>query len=189
MLAFNVAFTANLLASLLRMQQIWGYSALTTGCAIAVGPLLVPVTAALTHRLLANVPQSRLVAAGSLVLGAGVVVLALSMQSHPDYPTAYLPGWLLGGVGVGLALPNLVAGGTRDLAPDKPATGSGIVAMSRQIGFVIGISILFAIVGDDQGIAAQDGLRATWWVSAGALVATSVLTLGMSAHTRRLVAA
>ncbi|CAN5447518.1 MFS transporter [soil metagenome] len=179
MLMFNVAFAANLLVGILWMQQIWGYSVVTTGFAIAVGPLLVPVTAALSHRLLPDVSPARFITVGSLVGALGAAVLALSMGLEPHYLTGYLPGWVLGGIGVGLALPNLLAGGTRDLAPDQAGTGSGIVTMSRQIGFVVGISILFAIVGDDQGLAARDGMIATWWVCSGVLVASSVLALGM----------
>ncbi len=183
MLAFNVAFAAQLLVGILWLQQIWGYSALRTGFAIAAGPALVPVTAALTHRLLPLVEPARLVAAGSVVCALGNVWLVATMSVEPAYVSAYLPGWMLGGIGVGLALPNLIAGGTRDLAPDQSATGSAIVTMSRQIGFVIGVSILFAIVGSAQGIAARDGFIVTWWVSAGALLGAAVLAFGMTSRT------
>jgi EmrB/QacA subfamily drug resistance transporter len=189
MLVFNVAFAAQLLVGILWLQQIWGYSALRTGFAIAAGPALVPVTAALTHRLLPTTSHARLVAIGSLLCALGNVYLVQAMGSDPDYLLGYLPGWALGGIGVGFALPNLMAGGTRDLAPEQSATGSAIVTMARQIGFVIGISILFAIVGSAQGVAAQDGFVATWWVAAGALVAAAALALGMSATTREPVTA
>jgi EmrB/QacA subfamily drug resistance transporter len=187
MLTFNVAFAAQLLVGILWLQQIWGYSAMRTGFAIAVGPALVPVTAALTHRLLPNMTPARLVAIGSILCAIGNVYLISQMSTHPDYVSAYLPGWALGGIGVGFALPNLMAGGTRDLAADQTATGSGIVSMSRQIGFVIGISILFAIVGTDQGAAAKDGFIQTWWVSAGVLLLAAVTAFGMSARTKEPV--
>lgn len=183
MFTFNIAFAAMLLVGILWLQQIWGYSAMRTGFAIAAGPALVPVTAALTHRLLPGMTPARLVMIGSLVCAAGTAWLALTMSTEPAYLTTYLPGWALGGVGVGFALPNLLAGGTRDLAPDQSATGSGIVSMSRQIGFVVGISILFAIVGSDQGLAARDGFVATWWASAGVLGLSAIAALGMSART------
>ena len=184
MFTFNLAFAAQLLVGILWLQQIWGYSAMRTGFAIAVGPALVPVTAALTHRFLPTATPARLVATGSLLCGLGTAWLALAMGAEHAYLTTYLPGWALGGVGVGFALPNLMAGGTRDLAPSQSATGSGIVTMSRQIGFVVGISILFAIVGNDQGLAARDGFVTTWWVSAGVLVVSALAALGMSARTR-----
>lgn len=180
MLAFNVAFAAQLLVGILWLQQIWGYSSLRTGFAVAVGPVMVPITAALSHRFLPDVTPARLVAAGSVVCAVGNVWLLSVMGADPAFVSAYLPGWVLGGIGVGLALPNLIAGGTRDLAPDQSATGSAVVTMSRQIGFVIGVSLLFALVGSAQGLEAREGFVATWWVAAGALLVAAVLALGMT---------
>lgn len=180
MLAFNVAFAAQLLVGILWLQQIWGYSSLRTGFAVAVGPVMVPITAALSHRLLPDVTPARLVAAGSVVCAVGNVWLLSVMGADPAFVSAYLPGWVLGGIGVGLALPNLIAGGTRDLAPDQSATGSAVVTMSRQIGFVVGVSLLFALVGSAQGLEAREGFVATWWVAAGALLVAAVLALGMT---------
>lgn len=180
MLIFNVSFAANLLIGILWMQQVWGWSALTTGFAVAVGPAFVPITAALTHRFLPDVTPARLVAVGSLLCALGAVVMALRMGTEPNYLTGYLPGWVLGGIGVGFALPNLMAGATHDLPPVQSSTGSAIVTMSRQIGFVIGVSVLFAIVGDKQGVAATDDFILTWWVGAGALVVAAIAALGMT---------
>jgi EmrB/QacA subfamily drug resistance transporter len=183
MFAFNVAFAANLLVGILWLQQVWGYSALTTGFAVAAGPVMVPVTAALAHRFLGGVRPGHLAAAGSLVCAAGIVVLVAGMGPEPAYASSYLPGWLLGGVGVGLALPNLLAGATSDLAAHQSSTGSGVVTMARQIGFVVGVSILFAVVGDRAGSRLTDGFVDVWWISAGVLVLSALTALGMVART------
>jgi EmrB/QacA subfamily drug resistance transporter len=179
MFLFNVSFAANLLVGVLWMQQVWGYGALRTGFAVAVGPLLVPVTAALTQRFLPSASPSRLVTAGSLICALGCVVLASLMGESPAYLTDYLPAWLIGGIGVGLALPNLMAGSTHDLPASMAATGSGVVTMARQIGFVVGVSILFALVGDNVGSAALDGFREMWLVAALVLVAAAGAAVGM----------
>ncbi|MEO6512102.1 MAG: hypothetical protein ABIO16_13985, partial [Nocardioides sp.] len=89
---------------------------------------------------------------------------------------------LLGGVGVGLALPNLMAGATHELAPHQAATGSGVVTMARQIGFVVGVSILFAIVGERVGPVAMDSFVTCFLVAAAFLVAASVTAFGMAAR-------
>jgi len=173
MFLFNISFAANLLVGVLWMQQVWGYGVLRTGFAVAVGPMLVPVTAALTQRLLPGAAPSRLIVLGSLVCAAGCTVAATRMGESPAYLTAYLPAWVIGGIGVGLALPNLMAGATHDLPASMAATGSGVVTMARQIGFVVGVSILFALVGDDVGRAAVDGFRQMWVVAALLLVAAA----------------
>ena len=90
---------------------------LRTGLAVAVGPLLVPVTAAVVQRLLPGVSPSRLVSFGSIVCAVGCVLAAVRMGDSPAYLTAYLPAWAIGGIGVGLALPNLMAG----VDPRSPA--------------------------------------------------------------------
>ncbi len=182
MVLFNISFAINLLVGILWLQQIWGYSALQTGFAVAVGPVLVPVTAAVSHRYLPTTRPARLITAGSMVMALSSLFLALSMGPEPAYLAAYLPGWLLGGVGVGLALPNLMAGATHDLAPHQAATGSGVVTMARQIGFVIGVSVLFAIVGNGIGLVAMDAFTICFLVAAGVLVAASVTAVGMSAR-------
>lgn len=179
MVLFNVSFAANLLVGILWLQQVWGYSALTTGFAVATGPVMVPITAYLTHRYLPRVQPAHLVAVGSLVCALGAVLLVTRMGSEPAYVAAYLPGWLVAGVGVGLALPNLMAGSTQSLAPHQAATGSGIVTMARQIGFVVGVSVLFAIVGDRTGPAAVTGFVDAWSASAAVLLVASLTAVGM----------
>lgn len=184
MVLFNISFAANLLVGVLWLQQVWGYGVMRTGLAVAVGPLLVPITAALVQRLAPAVSPSRLVMAGSSVVALGCALAALRMGDSPAYLTAYLPAWAVGGIGVGLALPNLMAGATHDLPPAMAATGSGVVTMARQIGFVIGVSILFALVGDAVGPAATDEFRAVWWVAAGVLLLAACAAAGMRARVR-----
>ncbi|GAB3668240.1 MFS transporter [Nocardioides korecus] len=179
MLLFNVSFAANLLVGVLWMQQVWGYGVLRAGLGVAVGPVMVPVTAALVQRFAPGVAPGRLVALGSVVCAVGCWLAALRMGGSPAYAADYLPAWLVGGVGVGLALPNLMAGSTHDLPASMSATGSGVVTMARQIGFVVGVSVLFALVGDDVGAAAVDGFRRTWTVAAVVLLLAAVAALGM----------
>ena len=45
MFLFDVDFAANLLVGVLWLEQVWGHGVVRTGLAVAVGPLLVPVTA------------------------------------------------------------------------------------------------------------------------------------------------
>lgn len=165
-LVFNAGFGAGLLAGILWMQQVWGYSALRTGLAVALGPLLVPVTSIVVHRVLPQARPGRLVVAGCLLAGAGAVVQAVSLSTTPSYWTTLLPGWALVGVAVGLAMPNLVASATSALPPEQASTGGGVVTMARQVGLVLGVSVLVAIVAASTSPA--DGFRVAWWSVAGA---------------------
>lgn len=179
MVLFNLSFAASLLLGILWMQQIWGYSVGRTGVASAAGPLMVPVTMTVLHRYFPTVSPHRLIALGAVVAAAGTGYLALNMGSGPNYVTGFLPGTLLVGIGYGLNQPNLLATATHDLPAHQSATGSGIITMARQIGYVIGISMLFAIAGSRHGAAAKDAYLHTWWVTAALLLAATATSLAM----------
>src|SRR3954454_15225983 len=70
-LLFSVPFAAALLTTVLWMQQVWHYSAIETGFAVAPGPMMVPLFAVVAHRLSRRVPIGALVALGCLLFAAG----------------------------------------------------------------------------------------------------------------------
>src|SRR5260221_3558976 len=60
--------------------------------------------------------------------------------------THLLPSQLLGGAGVGLTIPALLGAGSASLPAARFGTGSGILNMARQIGTVLGVAALVAIL-------------------------------------------
>lgn len=186
--AFSAAFAAGLLANVLWLQGVWHYSALRTGLAVTPGPLMVPVFAAVAQRVSARVPVGRIAAAGCLVFGLGSVVILLSLGEQPHYLREALPGWLMTGVGVGLALPTILSSATADLPPQRTATGSAVVNMSRQVGTVLGVSALVAILGSPVGYeAVHRAYVEARWVVAVVCVVGAVAALGMTPR-RQVVA-
>src|SRR5690606_34276348 len=91
----------------------------------------------------------------------------------------FFPATVVSGMGVGLASPNLMASAAQELPPAQSSTGAAMMTMARQIGYVIGISVLFAIIGAQEG--APDGFRAALWVSFGALIVAPLAGLGIAA--------
>ena len=57
-----------------------------------------------------------------------------------------MPAQLLGGAGVGLTIPSLIGAGTASIPPARFGTGSGVLNMARQIGTVLGVAGLIAIL-------------------------------------------
>jgi EmrB/QacA subfamily drug resistance transporter len=174
---FHAGFGASLLGGILWMQQAWDYSALRTGLGVAVGPLLVPVTSLVAHRLAPGARPSRMMAAGCVLAAASATLMAVLLSTTPSYWSTILPAWALMGVAVGLALPNMVASATADLAPEQASTGGGVVSMSRQVGIVLGVTILVAIVG--HGPATVGHFRASWLVVAAWSLAAAGAALTM----------
>ena len=179
---FNTGFGASLLAGILWMQQVWDYTALRTGLAVALGPLVVPVSSLLAHRLLPRARPAAFVAAGSLVTAAGALLMAASLSTEPSYWTTFLPAWVVTGVGVGLVMPNLVSAATATLPAEQVSTGSGVITMARQLGLVLGVSVLVAVVGADPSL---DGFRTAWLFVAGSAVAAALAAATMAPVSRR----
>ncbi|OUC80907.1 DHA2 family efflux MFS transporter permease subunit [Gordonia lacunae] len=185
MLLFSIPFAGALLANILWLQQVWGFSPIATGLAVSTGPLMVPIFAAVSHRLSARVPVGRLVAFGCVLFGLGSALIALSVDATPDFATEFLPGWLIGGVGVGFALPSILSSATADLPADQAATGSAVVNMSRQIGMSLGVSLLVAIIGTSAVYAdVHDSFLTAWWVLAGIAALGAISALGMTPRAR-----
>ena len=181
MLLFSIPFAGALLANILWLQQVWGFSPITTGLAVSTGPLMVPIFAAVADRLSVRVPIGTLVAVGCILFAAGIAMVATSVDATPDFATEMLPGWLIGGIGVGFALPSILSSATAGLPAHQAATGSAVVSMSRQVGTSLGVSLFVAIVGtavlyDD----VHHAFVTAWWVLAGVGVIGGVAALGMT---------
>ena len=186
-LAFSVAFAGVLLQVILWMQNVWGYSALRTGLAVAPGPLMVPVFSMLGQRLSGRISAERLIAAGCVLCALGAVWMLATVGATPDYAAELLPGWLIAGAGVGLALPTLLSSATVDLPAARAATGSAVINMSRQVGSALGVSLLVAIVGHPVGyLAAHTAFVDGWWTWAALDVFAAVLALATARRTVRV---
>ncbi|WP_157227190.1 MFS transporter, partial [Nocardia asiatica] len=178
---FNVAFGAMLLSVVLWTQNVWGWSALRTGMAIAPGPLMVPVIAVLAGRLIGRIGAGPVIAAGGIVFGAGMLWWARAITLTPDYIGGLLGGTVVSGIGVGLTLPTAFAAGTSGLPPQRFATGSAVLSMARQIGLAVGVAVLVAVLGTPTGPeAALDAFRRGWYVTAAVAVLAGLV--GMAAR-------
>lgn len=184
-LVFNTGFGISLLAGVLWMQQVWGYSALRTGFAVALGPLLVPISSAWSQRLLPRVRPSRFVTVGALVAATGALLMAVRLDEEPSYWTTFFPGWAVIGIAVGLVMPNLIAAATGTLPPQQASTGGGVISMSRQLGLVLGVSILVSMLGASGLTSAT--FTAAWLVVAGVSLLAAGSAFAMEAARRPAV--
>jgi EmrB/QacA subfamily drug resistance transporter len=146
--AYYAGFGAFLLSMVEFLTGVWHFSAIDAGLAIAPGPLMVlPFARVVAPRLAAKLGGAGRVA----VIGCCVNVAAQSwwltqIQVHAAYATHLLPVQLLGGAGVGLTIPSLIGAGTASIPPARFGTGSGVLNMARQIGTVLGVAGLIAIL-------------------------------------------
>jgi hypothetical protein len=168
-IAFSVAFGGMLLSVVLWCQDVWGWSALRTGLAIAPGPLMVPLFSFLVAaRLIPRIGPGPVIGIGATIFAAGTIWWALAAGVRPDYAGEMLGGMLLTGVGVGLTLPTYMAAGAASLPPQAFATGSAVVNMLRQVGLAIGVAVLVAVLGTPTAPAVVEAYRHGWEAIAAA---------------------
>jgi EmrB/QacA subfamily drug resistance transporter len=147
MVLYGIAFGTMLLISVLFLTGEWHYSTLRAGLGIAPGPLTVAVLSLRIKHLVARLGPRYVAFAGCLFLAAGAAWWIGRLGERPDYLRGFLPGLLAGGVGVALTQATLFGVVAASLAPNRYATGTGILNMSRQIGLALGVAVLVALLG------------------------------------------
>ncbi|MFI6043603.1 hypothetical protein ACIA8C_18360 [Nocardia sp. NPDC051321] len=151
----------------------------------------MPIFAILSQRLSKRIPVAFVVALGNLLFAIGTVLVITSAATHVQYATQVLPGWMLSGIGIGigigigLAVPRMIASDALDLAPDQSATGSAVVNTARQLGYVLGVAILIAILGSLNVASDQilTSFQHGWWFIAIA-PASAVTAFGITSRVR-----
>ena len=156
---YYAGFGAFVLSAVEFLTGVWRYSAVDAGLAIAPGPLMVlPFARFAAPRLAVTLGgPGRVAVIGCLVNALAQLLWLWRIQASPAYVTHLLPAQLLGGAGVGLTIPSLLGAGSATLTPARFGTGSGILNMARQIGTVLGVAGLVAVLSR---VSAADPLPA-----------------------------
>ncbi|MFL5782203.1 MAG: DHA2 family efflux MFS transporter permease subunit [Thermoleophilaceae bacterium] len=179
MFLFGAAFAAMLLQSVLFLTGPWHDSVLLAGLSIAPGPLLAATFAVVSGRLANRVPQRVLAGLGGIVFALGCTWWLSQAGPTPDFAGAILPGLLLTGAGVGLTLAPLSSAAAASLPPARFATGTAVLMMARQIGSVLGVAILVAILRSPSPHDPMAPFRGGWGFMIGAAAAAGLAALAI----------
>ena len=178
---FSVGFSIMLLSDVLWCQEVWRYSPLRTGFAMAPGPGMMPVVTLLSARAVHRYGTAPVAATGTVLFAVAMLWQAAFMNTGASYAADLLPSMVLGGTGVGLALSTLIAAGVTSLPPRRSATGSAVVNAGRQIAGAVGVAVLISLVGVRVDAGSLGEFRAAWLVAA----LFGVLATGLSAAVPR----
>jgi MFS family permease len=180
MLVFAPAFYALLLCNVLFLTEAWGYSILEAGFAVSPGPLMAAISAPFAGRLSDRFCQRVVALPGALLFGAGCGLFAAGMDGSPNYASEFLAPTLLTGAGVGFSFASWSSAAVAELPPPSFATGSAVLACIRQIGAVLGIALLVAVLEGGPAGDPVEGFTDAWAMMAVAagLVAALALALG-----------
>jgi EmrB/QacA subfamily drug resistance transporter len=177
---FSAGFYALLLCNVLFLTGVWHYSILRAGVALTPGPIMAALAAPVGGHLSDRFGQRVVAFPGCLAFAGGVLFFLLLTGPQPDYASHFLPGQLLTGTGVGLSFSGYGSAAVAELPQKRFATGSAITSTSRQIGAVVGIAMLFAILGSHHAGNPMQSFHRAWLMTVvtGAAAGLVALALG-----------
>jgi MFS family permease len=172
--AFFAGFAALGLNNVLFLRQVWGYSVIQAGLLSAIAPLTVALLAPFSGRLAARYGFRSFVIVGPLLLAAAVTLSRLALTTDPA-PLRLVLFSEIAAVGIALFIPVNAAAAVSELPAQRLSVGGAVNNTSRQIGAVLGIALLVAVIGNGAAPAALlDGHRRGW-----VLIALSAITASL----------
>jgi EmrB/QacA subfamily drug resistance transporter len=182
--AFGTAFTAMFFSSILFLTEVWDYSILRAGFAVAPGPALVAVLAPFMGNLAGRIGQRPLLVGGGAMFAVGGFWRLVFLDGTPSYVADYLPSMLFTGVGVAMCLPQLSSVVAQSLPPNRLGVGGGSNQAIRQFGGTLGVALTIAFIATPQSLDdALSNFDLVWWLLIVGGMLTSVLSLPLA--TRR----
>jgi EmrB/QacA subfamily drug resistance transporter len=181
-LVFGAVFSMMFLGFFLFLGGIWHFAPAVVGLMITPGPLIVIPVAILAGKIAARIGHRPILIAGGFVYACANLWLALRIDIVPDYLAIWLPGQVMGGIGVGLVLPALSGAAVARLAPTRFGVGNAANAAIRQIGGAIGAAAAVLMVGSVDASLAD--FRTFYGVLAFGSVATALLCLPVDTRPR-----
>ena len=157
------------------IQNVWGWSALETGLAYSVGPVVSFFVAPQAGRLADRIGNSPLLTVGSACGVAGLLSLLLTISTEPSL-TRLLIGTVLVGVSAGTGFSQLVGAALRDIPPERYAMATAGRTTFFQLSVALAIAVAFALIGQPAGPAAElAAFQRVWGLCAGGYLLNLVL--------------
>jgi EmrB/QacA subfamily drug resistance transporter len=183
-LLYGAAFYGQILVNVLFLTGVWQYSILRTALAILPGPLLAAVSAPIAGRLADRHGYRWVVVPGAAFFGIGALLMAAGMPGHPAYLSHFLPVQLLLGVSIGTTMSTLGAAASQALPPSQFGAGSAVSSAARQLGAVLGVAVVIAVLGTPAPAEALLAYHHAWATTAALAAGTMLLSLGLPSRAR-----
>jgi EmrB/QacA subfamily drug resistance transporter len=127
----------------LYIQDNLGYGPFAAGLRFLPMTLVTFFVAFFAGRLTVRVPSRILLGIGMLVVAASLFLMS---RTNPNSTwTVLLPGFIVGGLGIGIVNPVLASGAVSVVEPQRSGMASGANNTFRQVGIATGIAVLGAV--------------------------------------------
>jgi EmrB/QacA subfamily drug resistance transporter len=128
----------------LYMQNVLGYSPLTTGLAFLPQEIIVLITSNLIGKYMTSLQVKPVLLGGMGAFGVGVLWLT-QLSVEGDYLHVVLPGMIFVGLGVSSVIVAAAMAFTAGVDPHEQGMASGLWNTAPQIGSSLGLAILVSI--------------------------------------------
>ena len=178
-LPFSIGFSGFMFVIALALQQGAGLGPVQAGLALAPMAVVFLFVSLAGPRLIAR-HGTRVVTAGSVVQGVGVLLLVLAVWRdwpHLDFGSL-LPGAAVAGAGQALQLPNVLRIVMSEVPPARAGVGGGVMVTTQQSALALGVATLgtlFLTLVPHLGM--RDALVITLLVQSAGIVLTGLLSL------------
>jgi EmrB/QacA subfamily drug resistance transporter len=172
----------------LQCQLRLGYTPAEAGAALIPETVMFLVLAPISGALVASVGPRRLMVAGILLVAGGLVWLS-EARAGESYAAAILPGALLWGVGIGVAVTPLTAAVLAAVPDADLGEASAVNEASARVGALLAIALVPALIGATAGRtlarALTNGFQPAMLVMAGLCGLAAVISVLFVSNERR----
>jgi EmrB/QacA subfamily drug resistance transporter len=168
------------------MQEVLGFSAMTTGVGYLAVAVTVVVTSAVSQALVTRVGVKPILATGLVLLALGLLYFT-QVSVGGSYVRDLLPGFLLIGVGLGFSFVPISIAALAGVSGGEAGLASGLINTSQQVGGALGLALLATVSTTRTGhlldngtghlAALTGGFSWAFWVGAGVAVLALATTL------------
>ena len=136
------------------MQNILRYSPVHTGVIFLPMTVLVVVSAPLAGKATDLIGPRWPITVGMLLLTASLLSFS-RLGVHASF-SDLLPGMMIGGVGIGVAMGPMTTAALSTASIDEAGVVAGVITTSRQVGGALGVALMGAIVAAAETVSPGD---------------------------------
>ncbi|MGH1491355.1 MAG: DHA2 family efflux MFS transporter permease subunit [Acidimicrobiales bacterium] len=162
--------------------NVWGYSALAGGTAVAIGMIASFVSMPVGHWSDRH-GYRRVLIVGGLVSVAGMAWWVFNVEAEPNYWTGFLPGLLLFGVGAGMVGIVVTNAGLATMPESSLASANAAFQTIRRLAGAIGVAIAVVILGGRDSDSVE-AFRNIWLLIGGGYLFSVIAILGYPADAK-----
>ncbi len=147
------------------LQSVLGYSAIKAGLVMAPMSVVIIFAAPLAGSLSDRLGSKWIVALGMFLLAGGLAWMAglipgIAKISAATTPASLVAPFVISGIGIGLAVAPVTSAVMATAPRDRVGNASGVLSTMRQVGSLLGIAVLGAVLQNRVTATVTDGIQA-----------------------------